>query len=701
MAYIECLTCHSWHLPSQPCCKQVQHPLQPTFVPCAVPQIVPTTVPSVVPPIVPANAFFGHLNGGQFQSCFDLTQPTIPVQILEFASQYHAPPAMMVSQPVMVQQPAQPVMVQQPVPYFLQPPTFTVGAPFPSKNTEAKADEQFFENIAAQSYDALSEQFDSVLKTIQINERVFDDFSLKQKFENFLDSAEEAFNTCVTNDEEIYEYAASWVRRVEEKLAETEIFPQRNYNITNAFLDVFNSLLNFMERVGQKASPSDLKLKQEERLGHKMIAKCQAIVDYLLRSNFDTQKALESTDFDLGEVKDAVRNFKKTQVFPLCLSSLQRLTHKQIKDENLETVRSLLKALREGYAFWEDKIGIDRLQLWTEVAQAMAQLMKQELKTKRKDGDVKGVAHLFESCLTCLEFLKSDSFDSVGETEFEGYACTRHLQICCLLFKWSGLEGFNEPQSTRNSGNEVRGKNVIRYRCKRMVALGRQAFQLGRFWRHIMRTGIVDLEGCYFVLDHRAEDKKKNQDRKLSGVLFYWVLSSEAAAEELLRLFVAWCETKERRNRVFSLYPDLYRLQQDKLTQEEDQERSIIRQKMVRKLNSMAPEVQYKSTSVRNKSGAWVVKKTKIPPTKQQVYDHEREEARIRSMLCGEGRWSQEALDSQKLMYHFTFALKNEDEAKAPKQKKSVSPPPGFQKPVSSLPPGYQEHGYFMSIAGC
>merc|ERR1719244_490171 len=146
-----------------------------------------------------------------------------------------------------------------------------------------------------------------------------------------------------------------------------------------------------MEHVGQRFHMSDLKLKQEDRLGHKIIDQSQAIVDYMLRSNFDTQKALESSDFDLGEVKDAVQKFKKAQLFPLCLNSLQRLTQKKIETEDLETVRSLINVLREDYAFWEDKIDIDRLQMWTEVAQEMAQLMKQELKTKRKDGDVKGI----------------------------------------------------------------------------------------------------------------------------------------------------------------------------------------------------------------------------------------------------------------------------------------------------------------------
>jgi len=42
-------------------------------------------------------------------------------------------------------------------------------------------------------------------------------------------------------------------------------------------------------------------------------------------------------------------------------------------------------------------------------------------------------------------------------------------------------------------------------------------------------------------------------------------------------------------------------LQADSLTPEEDLRRSEIRQKMVRKLNSMEPEPRYEVTFVRNK----------------------------------------------------------------------------------------------------
>jgi len=79
---------------------------------------------------------------------------------------------------------------------------------------------------------------------------------------------------------------------------------------------------------------------------------------------------------------------------------------------------------------------------------------------------------------------------------------------------------------------------------------------------------------------------------------------------------------------------------------------------MVRKLNSMAPEPRYVEIFVRNKP-----KKQKLLPTPAEIAEHDELETEIRETLCGPNRWSDDALQHQKLMYHFTYALKNEDEA--------------------------------------
>merc|ERR1719320_1376592 len=341
-------------------------------------------------------------------------------------------------------------------------------------------------------------------------------------------------------------------------------------------------------------------------------------------------------------------------------------------------------------------------------------MIKKERKTKRKAEEFQGIQHLVKTCMQCLNFLKQDSFDNNGETEFNGYNGTRHLQIFCLLFKFKSLPGFSDSQSRRDtSENDDRGPKVIRYRCKRMAGFGREAYQFGKFWQHIMATGVIDLEGCYFVRDHKPEDKdKKNATRKLSGVLFYFIQSTAADSEDLLKLFVAWCEPKFRRNRVFAHYPELYNLQLDNLTPEEDLRRSDIRQKMVRKLNSMAPEPRYEVTFVRNKP-----KKKKLPPTQEEIHEHNELEAEIRETLCGPNRWSDEALQHQKLMYHFTYALKNEDEAakvkkiQEPSSSKSEQTQvpeiqsfesgaaylPEMQKP-RTLPPRLESHRNFLDF---
>jgi len=155
-------------------------------------------------------------------------------------------------------------------------------------------------------------------------------------------------------------------------------------------------------------------------------------------------------------------------------------------------------------------------------------------------------------------------------------------------------------------------------------------------------------------------------------------------------------------------------LQADSLTPEEDLRRSEIRQKMVRKLNSMEPEPRYEVTFVRNKP-----KKKKLTPTQEEIDEHDEWEAEVRETLCGPNRWSDDALQNQKMMYHFTYALKSEDEAANVKKIQEPSSSrneathvpeiqmpssfgskaayvPEIQKPTSTLPP---VHIDFMSFS--
>jgi len=661
-----CTSCNTYYRESCLICKPAnQNEFQP---------FVSQNTVQPFPQFVNQAHTFANFSNGQICYGLDPTQPMVPMEMLQLA-------------PLI---PVTLIPVQQPQMIYYQQPPLNLYSPTGNPQVEP---EQIYP--ATQLLDMLSSAFENYLNRFNTNIWYWQyDSSMNNVFNQFLKLAHNKFDACVKTDEEIFSAAMAWASSVGERL-DNEPLPPQNYKITSAFINVFDELLKIMETAGQYTDFSDLQLKPEERQGHIMVAKFQACLEYLLRHNFDSHGALENWEFGNGcleDLKSSVRAFKKTQMFPLSVSILQ--THQKLKHSDLKAINSFIKHLKEEYAFWEQQnIPSDRLSNWTEVAWAMAQLIKKEAKTKRKAGEFQGIQHLVKTCMQCLNFLKQESFDNNGETEFIGYDGTRHLQIFCLLFKFKSLPGFCESQSRRETNESSdRGTKVIRYRCKRMAGFGREAYQFGKFWRHIMETGIIDVEGCYFVRDHKPEDKKdkKNAMRKLSGVLFYFIQSTAADSEDLLKLFVAWCEPKFRRNRVFAQYPELYNLQADSLTPEEDLRRSEIRQNMVRKLNSMEPEPRYVEIFVRNKP-----KKTKLLPTQAEIDEHNELEAAIRETLCGPNRWSDDALQHQKLMYHFTYALKNEDEAAKGKKIQQ----PSSSKSEQAQVPEIQELSSFESGA--
>jgi len=257
------------------------------------------------------------------------------------------------------------------------------------------------------------------------------------------------------------------------------------------------------------------------------------------------------------------------------------------------------------------------------------------------------------------------------------------------------LPGFSKAERHR-SDKDQRGLQAIRYRAKRLSSLGREAYAFGLFWKQIVETGSVDFQGAYLVLDHKAEreDTKKTSDspRKLAGILLYFILSSEEESQKLLKLMVAFCEPKSRRDLVLRQYPQLYQLQLDDLNHAEDLARSKVRQKMVRKYNSMAPPKEFDYIQVTDKKNGVKIKKKARQPTREQIELHAKKERKIRDTLCGENPWTEEIREQQRAMYHLAYALK--DEAKT-----SSTIPAILSSPIQS----HRSHFDFMSHsnAGC
>jgi len=512
------------------------------------------------------------------------------------------------------------------------------------------------------------------------------------EFDQFLKNTEHLFYKSFETDKVINEAGSAWAQRIKTPFTES-------YGTTKAFLEFFDEALNILQHAGSNANLEDLK-----QLGDDMIAKFQAYVDFMLRLDFDTKGELDIFGSDgWSGLTSAVRAFKKEQLFTQGLSCLQ--TQQSLEIEQVQAIQSFLTVLKSEYAFWEQNTTANRLIVWIQVAWEQTQLVKRELKMCIKKDPArqvnpnwkkdpsrrnkvaqnrnvdKRIEHIVDACQKCLKFLKSDSFDNKGETEFNGYESTRSLQIYCLKFKFMALPGFCEHKLNTRDKND-RGIGAVRHRAKRLCSLGAQAYKMGEFWKQMVETGAVDFKGAYMVLDHKSDDQNKEGSRKLQGILLYFILSTEKDSRNFLKLMVAFSETKHRRDQVLRHFGDLYELQRDNLSPSEDEERAKLRQNMLRKTNSMMPEKQFESFRVWDKkTGAYKEKKREIKPTAQEVRDHVKKDAKIRDVLCADGEWSDEDLKHQRRMYHIAPATKEEaeEEKEQDTESKQISSPARIQ----------------------
>jgi len=456
----------------------------------------------------------------------------------------------------------------------------------------------------------------------------------------------------------------------------------------------------------------NLKKEEYEELPKrlKMIVRFEEFVKSLRRHDFDSQDGLKFDDLgaSVENLKYLFESFKEAQIFKVLIKNLQ--THVEILQRldletndlsNLKMMHDFICKLQSHYDNWGERINLRLRQSWTQAAWQMDQLIDSEL--KRAEEKLNGIKkkqkrrkrrgkkskkqkvaedaskceqepsfqRLIKLCSDCLDFLQTDSFDCKGRTLFPGYDC-RHLHIFCMLFKFMYILGI-PPAASTPDGVDNRGKQVVLYRCKREISFGQEAYSFGEFVQHIMKTKAVDMQRCYCVVDHKPKagaEKQGNKSRRVQGVLFYWILASEAEAEKLLQLFVAWCEPKFRRNQIIGLYPELLELQRDSLTPEQDAMRSHRRQTMVRKECSM---------------------KLRKSASQQQRDAHALEDEDIRRNLCEKKRWSDEDLVNQKKMYHFTFTSKR-SQVESSKSK-------GMNPSLSDLPSSKDIE--FPAIVGC
>eukprot|EP00493_Phyllostaurus_siculus_P000029 UN00029 len=133
----------------------------------------------------------------------------------------------------------------------------------------------------------------------------------------------------------------------------------------------------------------------------------------------------------------------------------------------------------------------------------------------------------------------------------------------------------------------MRGYKVLRARLKRVDCFSDVGYELIALWEHIMVFKAVQLESAYFVLDHQS-DGKKNGERKITGVLVYFLCQTEKDALLLQKLHIAWMRPRKERERVFEeVCPKLAEFQRVDLSHTEDSERRLKRLNILRKKDSL------------------------------------------------------------------------------------------------------------------
>jgi len=230
----------------------------------------------------------------------------------------------------------------------------------------------------------------------------------------------------------------------------------------------------------------------------------------------------------------------------------------------------------------------------------MALLIKGELEVDRDCAETdRAVEDLVNILFGVVDLWRNNSLKANGvisrlqqhvkQMQSNGKLLTRHLAINSWLFMLSSLEMFQKPRNHNNSDESMRGYKVLRCRKKRVACFSDAGYDLIRFWQHIMQTKAVKLQGAYYVLDHQSEDKKrKSAERKIAGVIVYFIGETDEDTITLQRLHLAWMLSKKEREGVFKqVCSELAELQSDGLSEVEDSERRLQRQAILRKKGSL------------------------------------------------------------------------------------------------------------------
>jgi len=425
--------------------------------------------------------------------------------------------------------------------------------------------------------------------------RILLDPELSRSVQEFLDNATELFQRCVKMDEQTCDTHNDWAEQVCVILDKYEERQKMDYRISYRFVEVFNVMLAMMHPKGEISQISELGEDKSIAEAKRLLIKFEDHLKYLQRENLhDAQGAMDCWESPLSIKEEA---FKKAQMNAAAWAALKTFPCKTAKQ--FETVYGFLKHLQSVYKRFEfEGVPIYRLKWMTSAIRHMALSITGELEVDRKPAETdKAVDDLVNVFYDMIYLWRNNTLntrgviaklqDHVKRMKSNGKLHTRHLIISSFMFMLSSLKIF-QTQRSQNSANELmRGYKVLRARLKRVDCFSDVGYQLIALWEHIMVFKAVKLESAYFVLDHQS-DGKKNSERKITGVLVYFLCQTEKDALLLQKLHIAWMRPRKERERVFEeVCPKLAEFQRVDISNAEDSERRLKRLNILRKKDSL------------------------------------------------------------------------------------------------------------------
>merc|ERR1719203_1459678 len=166
------------------------------------------------------------------------------------------------------------------------------------------------------------------------------------------------------------------------------------------------------------------------------------------------------------------------------------------------------------FAYWAEKGSLDLLHTWIDIVHEMAKLIEFEATKSLAKRQICQRANDFRK--KTLNYLTQEGFNTKDAVNF-AFDKTRSLKIFTRLFKNLQMMRFpnfnltlSNPEMNKGEADKsLRGRRVIRNRCKRMESFRPEAHLFDKFVYELIKKGDSGVLNIYICLDHKPLHPKK------------------------------------------------------------------------------------------------------------------------------------------------------------------------------------------------